>query len=168
MQKRRRSQSDPPPDKKPAVTAAGIGAIKPEKPRIPQSVLAPKSLRQRLLKASADVHDLRIAAAMSRHAESLSLILLSRDEESSPSPRLDFRDSFTKAVVRWSGRHYAVDWSDAVEANHLSVGLQRSAGWEELRVGRTRGHRGGPSMKASSSNCYLLKRRASMGTWRTR
>ncbi len=34
---------------------------------------------------------------------------------------LDFGTAFTKAVVRWSGRHYAVDWSDAVEGgdHHL-------------------------------------------------
>lgn len=84
--KRKKKPSDPPPDKKPAVTAAGIGAIKPEKPRIPQSVLAPKSLRQRLLEASADVHDLRIAAAMSRPRGVFELDSVVEDEEeSSPS-----------------------------------------------------------------------------------
>lgn len=120
--KRKKKPSDPPPDKKPAVTAAGIGAIKPEKPRIPQSVLAPKSLRQRLLEASADVHDLRIAAAMSRPRGVFELDSVVEDEEGKLAILgLDFGTAFTKAVVRWSGRHYAVDWSDAVEGedHHL-------------------------------------------------
>lgn len=81
-----------------------------------------KSLRQRLLEASADVRNLRIAAGMSRprgvagrapvvEAQDGRLAILG----------LDFGTAFTKAVVRWSGRHYAVDWSDAVEGgdHHL-------------------------------------------------
>jgi len=145
--KRQKKPSKPPPDKKPAVTAAEIGAIKPAKPRVPQPVpvLAPKSLRQRLLEASADVHDLRIAAAMSRPRGVFELDSVVEDEEGKLAILgLDFGTAFTKAVVRWSGRHYAVDWSDAVEGEdhhllasvfseasdgHCVLGAHEASGW---------------------------------------
>lgn len=57
---------------------------------------------------------------------------------------LDFGTAFTKAVVRWAERHYAVDWSDAVDGEdrhllasvfsegpngHCVLGNYKAAGW---------------------------------------
>ena len=122
--KRQKKPSMPPPDKKPAAAVAGFGTIKPATPRTPPPVpvSAPKCLRQRLLEASADVRDLRIAAAMSRPRGCAELAPVVEDKEGRLAILgLDFGTAFTKAVVRWSGRHYAVDWSDAVEGedHHL-------------------------------------------------
>ena len=81
-----------------------------------------KSLKQRLFEASADVRNLRIAAGMScpRGVTGLAPVVEAKDGRLAILG-LDFGTAFTKAVVRWSGRHYAVDWSDAVEGldHHL-------------------------------------------------
>lgn len=104
-----------------------------------------KGLRQRLLEASADVRNLRIAAGMSRPrgVAGLAPVVEAQDGRLAILG-LDFGTAFTKAVVRWSGRHYAVDWSDAVEGedHHLLasvfseapdgrcvLGAHQSAGW---------------------------------------
>lgn len=94
--------------------------------RRPPPISAPPSsargLRQRLLEASADVRNLRIAAGMSRPrgVAGLTPVIEAQDGRLAILG-LDFGTAFTKAVVRWSGRHYAVDWSDAVEGgdHHL-------------------------------------------------
>ncbi len=87
--------------------------------RRPPPITAPPSsargLRQRLLEASADVRNLRIAAGMSRPRSVAELTpVLEAQDGRLAILGLDFGTAFTKAVVRWSGRHYAVDWSDAV------------------------------------------------------
>lgn len=75
-------------------------------------------LRRRLAEASADVRHLRILAAKSHplsntggepvvEAETGPLAILG----------LDFGTAFSKAIVRWSQRHYAVDWSGVVEGD---------------------------------------------------
>lgn len=88
--------------------------------RRPPPTTAPPSsvegLRQRLLEVSADVRNLRIAAGMSspRSFAGLAPVVEAQDGRLAILG-LDFGTAFTKAVVRWSRRHYAVDWSDAVE-----------------------------------------------------
>ena len=108
-----------PLDIQPDVPASAPRSVIPTPPRIPPpgpTPFAKPPLRQRLLEVSANVSDLRIAAGMSRprgvagpapvvEAKDGRLAILG----------LDFGTAFTKAVVRWAGRHYAVDWSDAVE-----------------------------------------------------
>lgn len=110
--------------KPPEVLASASRIVNPALPSVPQADAIPiaKSLRQRLLEASADVHDLRIAAAMSRPRDVDGLAPVVEDKDGRLAILgLDFGTAFTKAVVRWSGRHYAVDWSDAVEGedHHL-------------------------------------------------
>lgn len=87
---------------------------------VPQPVPTPvaKSLRERLLEASADVRSLRIAGAMSRSRgiEALPPVVEDKDGRLAILG-LDFGTAFSKAVVRWSGRHHAVDWSEAVEGD---------------------------------------------------
>lgn len=88
----------------------------------PDPVPPQKSLRQRLREVSADVRELRIAAAMSRPRDCAELAPVVEDSGGRLAILgLDFGTAFTKAVVRWSGRHYAVDWSDVVEGedHHL-------------------------------------------------
>jgi len=109
-EKRQKKPGEPLPDKKPKVCASA--------PPIPQPGPIPtvKSLRQRLFEASADVRDLRIVAAMSRPRCFAGLAPVVEDKGGRLAILgLDFGTAFTKAVVRWSGHHYAVDWSDAVE-----------------------------------------------------
>ena len=109
-EKRQKKSGVPPSDKKPIVRASA--------PPIPQPGPVPivKSLRQRLFEASADVRDLRIVAAMSRPRRFAGLAPVVEDKGGRLAILgLDFGTAFTKAVVRWSGHHYAVDWSDAVE-----------------------------------------------------
>jgi hypothetical protein len=98
-----------------------------------------------LHEASADVRDLRISAAMSRPCGTAGLApVIEAKDGRLAILGLDFGTAFTKAVVRWSGRHYAVDWSDAVEGedHHLlastfseasdgrcALGTHDAAGW---------------------------------------
>lgn len=89
---------------------------------LPTPAAEQKSLRQRLAEASADISTLHISSATSRPRPHVDLAPVVED----PSARLailglDFGTAFTKAVVRWSGRHHAVDWSAAVEGedDHL-------------------------------------------------
>ena len=126
--KHQKKPSMPAPAKKPAVSVPGSGEAKPDASRMPQSVPvpapvpAPKSLRQRLLEASAEVSTLRIAAAMSRPHGAVVLPPVVEDRDGKLAILgLDFGTAFTKAVVRWTGRHFAVDWSDVVEGedHHL-------------------------------------------------
>lgn len=119
-EKRQKKPSVSPPEKKSTVPAAAPPIINPVPPHIPRSDRAPveKSLRHRLLEASADVRDLRIAAAMSRPRGRVELAPVVEDKDGRLAILgLDFGTAFTKAVVRWSGRHYAVDWSGAVEGD---------------------------------------------------
>ena len=75
-----------------------------------------KSLRQRLTEASADIQNLRIIAGISRPRPMANLPPVGeRADGKLAILGLDFGTAFTKAVVRWAGRHHAVDWSDAVE-----------------------------------------------------
>lgn len=78
----------------------------------------PKAVRERLADSSADFQRFRIAAAMSiaRSKDVLSPVV------ENPAGKLailglDFGTAFTKGVVRWGGRHYAVDWSAAVNGD---------------------------------------------------
>lgn len=99
-----------------------VHAVPPSIPQADTTAAARPPLRQRLLEASADVRDLRIAAAMSRPRVVAGLAPVVEDKDGRLAILgLDFGTAFTKAVVRWSGRHYAVDWSDAVEGedHHL-------------------------------------------------
>ena len=107
------SRQDKPP--------AFVPALDPPSPSlVPQPAPTPvaKSLRERLLEASADVRNLRIAAAMShsRGIEALPPVVEDKDGRLAILG-LDFGTAFSKAVVRWSGRHHAVDWSEAVEGD---------------------------------------------------
>lgn len=80
-----------------------------------ESVPAVESLRQRLAKASADLNHLPISSAVSRPSRFTQLAPVMEDESGRLAILgLDFGTAFTKAVVRWSRRHYAVDWSAAV------------------------------------------------------
>lgn len=122
--KRQKKPGVSPPGKKPVVPVPEPGIVSSAPPRIPQPDPAPvaRSLRQRLLEASADVRELRIAAAMSRPRGFVDLAPVVEDKDGRLAILgLDFGTAFTKAVVRWSGRHYAVDWSGAVEGedHHL-------------------------------------------------
>lgn len=77
-----------------------------------------KSIRQRLSEASADPRTLKISAAMSRSHGFVELPPVIEDKEGRLAILgLDFGTAFTKAVVRWSGRHYAIDWSGVVEGD---------------------------------------------------
>ena len=119
--------------KKPAVTPFGRESnvvapkpaiVIPAPLRVPRHDPAPvpKSLRQRLLEASADLHELRIAASMSHPRGVVGPDPVIEDQAGRLAILgLDFGTAFTKAVVRWSGRHHAVDWSNAVEGedHHL-------------------------------------------------
>ena len=103
-----------------------------------------KRLHQRLREASADVRDLRIAAGMSRPRGSVVLPPVTEDKDGKLAILgLDFGTAFTKAVVRWAGRHYAVDWSDVVEGedHHLlaSVFSEAPDGRCVLGAHQTRG-----------------------------
>ncbi|MDO5506586.1 MAG: hypothetical protein Q4F49_09930 [Pseudoxanthomonas suwonensis] len=98
-----------------------------------------------MLEASADVRDLRIAAAMSRPCGSLVLPpVIENSDGKLATLGLDFGTAFTKAVVRWAGRHFAVDWSEAVQGKgrhllasvfseahdgHCILGAADTTGW---------------------------------------
>ncbi|HDS1650839.1 hypothetical protein NJH49_12300 [Stenotrophomonas maltophilia] len=123
-EKRQKNPGVSPPDEKPVVHAPAPRIVKPSPRRIPQPgpVLIVKSLRQRLFEASADVHDLRIVAAMSRPRAFAGLAPVVEDKGGRLAILgLDFGTAFTKAVVRWSGHHHAVDWSDAVEGEERNL-----------------------------------------------
>ena len=122
--KRQKKPGVSPLGKKPVVPVPVPRNVSPAPPRISQPDPAPigKSLRQRLLEASADVRELRISAAMSVPHGFAELAPVVEDRDGRLAILgLDFGTAFTKAVVRWSGRHYAVDWSGAVEGedHHL-------------------------------------------------
>ena len=100
---------------KPTAMPATPSACAPASIVQPAQAAVPKSLRVRLADASADLRRLRIAAAMSKAQSRADLAPVVED----PAGRLailglDFGTAFTKGVVRWAGRHYAVDWSAAV------------------------------------------------------
>ena len=123
-QKRRQETGKPSVAKPPPEVAAKAGpsSTLPIPRMAPTSLPAPpppalvKSLRQRLSEASADLRRLKICAAMSRPRDCLELSPVVEDKAGRLAILgLDFGTAFTKAVVRWSQRHYAVDWSDAVE-----------------------------------------------------
>ena len=120
-EKRQKKPGVSPPGKQPEVPAIGLEVANPAPPRIPRPgsvAIAKPPVRQRLREASADVRDLRIAAAMSRPRSVAGLAPVVEGKDGRLAILgLDFGTAFTKAVVRWSGRHYAVDWSDAVEGD---------------------------------------------------
>lgn len=79
---------------------------------------APKSLRERLLEASADIHSLRIHAATSlARADITQAPIVESIDGERIVLGLDFGTAFTKAMVRWKGRHYPVDWSGVVQSD---------------------------------------------------
>ncbi|MBX3712431.1 MAG: hypothetical protein KF800_10755 [Lysobacter sp.] len=124
-EKRQKKPGVSPHDKKPDVPVSTPRVVTPAPPRIPPpdpaSITKPP-VRQRLLEASANVGDLRIAAGISRpHGVAGLAPVVEAQDGRLAILGLDFGTAFTKAVVRWSGRHYAVDWSDAVEGedHHL-------------------------------------------------
>lgn len=107
----------------------------------PVPIPPPKNLRQRLHEASADIRDLRIAAAMSRPRRLARLAPVVEDKNGTLAILgLDFGTAFTKAVVRWSGRHYAVDWSEAVEGedHHLLASVFSEAPNGHCKLGATK------------------------------
>lgn len=130
-QKRRQETGKPSVAKPPQEVAANAGPSPKTLPiprMAPPSLPSPpppapvKSLRQRLSEASADLRKLKICAAMSRPRDCVELPPVVEDKAGRLAILgLDFGTAFTKAVVRWSQRHYAVDWSDAVEGedHHL-------------------------------------------------
>ena len=122
--KRERKAGQPSPARKPAVSALEVASVKPSpsRTRRRQQIPVRQSPRQRLLEVSADVRELRIAAAMSHPRGVATLAPVVEDGGGKLAVLgLDFGTAFTKAVVRWSGRHHAVDWSDIVEGedHHL-------------------------------------------------
>lgn len=147
FENRREKPGRPSSGTKEHARANGPRVVRPAPPSVSQTVPSPppKSLRQRLLEASADVRGLQISAAMSRPRGFADLDPIVEDKEGKLAILgLDFGTAFTKAVVRWSGRHYAVDWSDAVEGedHHLLasvfseasdgrcvLGAHRASGW---------------------------------------
>lgn len=117
-QNRQKKPGVSPSDKTPVVRDSALQIADSSPPRIPQTspVRIARSLRQRLIEVSADVRDLRIVAAMSRPRGLAGLAPVVEDEGGRLAILgLDFGTAFTKAVVRWSGHHHAVDWSGAVE-----------------------------------------------------
>lgn len=124
-EKRQKKAGVSPPDRRPDMPVPMPRVVTPVPPHIPPPDPAPITkppVRQRLLEASANVRDLRIAAGMSRPrgVAVLAPVVEAKDGRLAILG-LDFGTAFTKAVVRWFGRHYAVDWSDAVEGedHHL-------------------------------------------------
>lgn len=82
----------------------------------PQEQVVP--LRKRLFDASADVRHLRILAAKSIPVPDARFEPVVEQEKGPLAILgLDFGTAFSKAVVRWSRRHFAVDWSGAVEGD---------------------------------------------------
>lgn len=81
-----------------------------------KSVKPPKSsLRERLAAVSAEVHALKISSAQCTPRELLDLPPIIEEGKGAPAILgLDFGTAFTKAVVRWAGRHHAVDWAEIV------------------------------------------------------
>lgn len=145
--KKRTRPSVAPPAPKEQVVADPVAIVIPPPPRAEPPVTTPPKLplHQRLAECSANVADLQISAAMSRPRHTRELPPVSEDDGGRLAILgLDFGTAFTKAVVRWSGRHYAVDWSDAVEGedHHLLasvfseaadgrciLGAKEGAGW---------------------------------------
>ncbi len=122
---------------KPSATTPG-NPIAPS--NIPQASSPPvqKPLRQRLLEASAALDQLQISSAMSRPCDSEKLAAVIENKDGKLAILgLDFGTAFTKAVVRWSNRHYVVDWSDAVEGEdyHLLASVFSEAPDGECMLG---------------------------------
>lgn len=147
-EKRQKKSAVSPHSRRPKPPAPVPRIVHPALPAVPQpgrASVAKLPVREHLREASADVRKLRIAAAMSRprSAAGLAPVAEARDGRLAILG-LDFGTAFTKAVVRWSGRHYAIDWSHAVEGDdhHLLasvfsegpdgrcvLGAQEAAGW---------------------------------------
>lgn len=145
--KRPKKPNVPPSGKRSVVTVAEHRRVNPAPSRPTQPGRAPmtKSLRERLCEASANVRDLQIVAAMSRPRGFVDLDPVVEDKAGRLAILgLDFGTAFTKAVVRWSGRHFAVDWSGAVEGDdhyllasvfseasdgRCTLGAQEVSGW---------------------------------------
>lgn len=103
---------------------SGVGThVLPEKNKHSNVIVSSEvSVRERLSRSSADIRDLQINAAMSRARRGAEYTPVVEDTDGRLAILgLDFGTAFTKAVVRWAGRHYAVDWSGAVdgEDHHL-------------------------------------------------
>jgi len=147
-EKRQKKPGVSPHDSKPDVPVPTPRVVTSGPPRIPPPDPAPITkppVRQRLLEASANVGDLRIAAGMSRPRGVAVLAPVAEANDGRLAILgLDFGTAFTKAVVRWSGRHYAVDWSDAVDGEdhhllasvfseapdgHCVLGAHEMSGW---------------------------------------
>ena len=104
-----------------------------------------KNRRERLAEASADLSMLPISAAMSRARGYYELPPVVEGSEGRLAILgLDFGTAFTKCVVRWASRHYAVDWSEIVEGDdrqllasvfseapdgRCALGVQETPGW---------------------------------------
>lgn len=117
--KRCKKPNIPPPVARSAAPTAQPSTVNPTPSRITKPDPVPtKSVRERLLDASANVRELRIAVAMSRPRSIINLDPIAEAMDGKLAILgLDFGTAFTKAVVRWSGRHHAVDWSNAVEGD---------------------------------------------------
>lgn len=103
-----------------ATIPAAHRVVTPTVRRVPQPAPEPlpKSLRQRLMEESADVRSLQVTAGMSRPKGVVQLDPVVETKGGGLAILgLDFGTAFTKAVVRWAGRHYAVDWSEVVEGD---------------------------------------------------
>lgn len=99
-----------------------VGKAAPPTPPKTQPTPTVETTRQRLKSASADLGRLRISAAASRPCDLSELAPVTEDHSGRLAILgLDFGTAFTKAVVRWSGRHFAVNWGNAVEGedDHL-------------------------------------------------
>lgn len=77
----------------------------------------PAVRRAALSDLSADMTRLEIRAAKSRASITQSLSPVIANGSATAILGLDFGTAFTKAVIRFQGDHYAVNWSGAVEAN---------------------------------------------------
>lgn len=79
---------------------------------------ATKSPREKLHEVSADIRSLRVGSAVSRRSQDKFAGPVNEVEGGAIATLgLDFGTAFTKAVVRWAGRHHAVNWADAVEGD---------------------------------------------------
>src|SRR5690606_21767528 len=120
-EKRQKKSAVSPHPKRPEPPAPVPRIVHPTLPAVPQpgpASVAKLPVRERLREASADVRKLRIAAAMSRprSAAGRAPVAEARDGRLA-SLGLACGAAFTEAVGRWSRRHYAVDWSHAVEGD---------------------------------------------------
>lgn len=97
-----------------------------------------------LTELSADMTKLEIRAAKSQASISQSLPSVISNGSATAILGLDFGTAFTKAVIRFQGDHYAVNWSGAVETNDpylmpssfsehhdgsVVLGIRQGSGW---------------------------------------